>query len=471
MAQRTLAALAAACCLAGRALASAEEGACVAGDKDCAAQDGLPRDQVLMQSHALELKMKARVAATPKLQATLLQSDAKIAGVLMRSRMDPSMIGSVVQKGLAAVMEAVKLFMVKPLDLGNALDVLGRGLLDAITTPVRAAFNDEPSFVKFEQEWMKFFDTAAAAVPHVASNITKYQEEGNPECVIIAISDILELLADGVVQFVPHATAMEVVKYVDAVADMLGAIGGSWTKFETGKEAEAIEDLYFAMRGVLDTVLPESVRNDETYNLIIGTLDNVMGDLSKTVLDFQRQITEGAVCWKVQENRPKQRPTVCQEGFYWNGEQFCLPKPTEQDTSLLETAVARKVDGAAEGKVPIPDGAMVAHCETGGEYPEKMGHWCYALCPATMEPKGVTCKTRCGGEFPADDGAMMCGHSQGVLIEAVMNMVVSVSTSAINAGLMIADMAKNGVSTDSLTSTINAFVAMGKPFAYGTCPK
>jgi hypothetical protein len=129
------------------------------------------------------------------------------------------------------------------------------------------------------------------------------------------------------------------------------------------------------------------------------------------------------------------------------------------------------VDGAAEGKAPIPDGAMVAHCETGGEYPEKMGHWCYALCPATMEPVGVTCKTRCGGEFPADDGAMMCGHNQGVLIEAVMNMVVSVSTSAINAGLMIADMAKNGVSTDSLTSTINAFVAMGKPFAYSTCPK
>jgi hypothetical protein len=66
---------------------------------------------------------------------------------------------------------------------------------------------------------------------------------------------------------------------------------------------------------------------------------------------------------------------------------------------------------------------------------------------------------------------MMCGHNQGVLIEAVMNMVISVSTSAINAGLMIADMANNGVSTDSLTSTINAFVAMGKPFAYSTCPK
>jgi len=251
---------------------------------------------------------------------------------------------------------------------------------------------------------------------------------------------------------------------------MLGAIGGSWTKFETGQEAVAIQDLYFAMRGVLDNVLPESVRNDETYNLIIGTIDNVMADLSKTVLEFQKQIAEGAVCWKVQENRPKQRPKVCQEGFYWNGEYFCLPAPTEQEASLLETAVARKVDGAAQSKVPVPDGAMVALCEAGGQYPEKIGHWCYELCPVTMQPIGTTCKTTCAGEFPADDGAMMCGHNQGVLIEAVMNMVISVSTSAINAGLMIADMAKNGVSTDSLSSTINAFVNMAKPFAYSTCP-
>lgn len=471
MARRALAALAAACLLASRALASAEEGTCAAGDKDCKAQDGPGKEQVLMQSQAPELKMKARAAAAPKLQAALLQSDAKVAGVLLQTRMEPMVIGTAVQKGLAAVMEAVNLFMAKPLNLAKALDTLGKGLLDAITEPVRSAFNDEPAFVTFEEEWMKFFDNAAVTVPNVASNITKYQEEGSPECVVIAISDILEFLADGVVQFVPTATAMEVVKYVDAVSDVLGAIGGSWTKFETGQEAQAIQDLYFALRVVLNNVLPESVRNDETYNLIIGTIDNVMADLSKTVLEFQKQITEGSVCWKVQENRPKARPSVCMEGFYWNGEYFCLPVPKEEEPSLLETAVARKVDGAAEGKVKLPDGAMVALCETGGQYPEKIGHWCYSLCPATMESIGSTCKTRCMGEFPADDGGMMCGHNSGVLIEAVMNMVLSVTTNAINAGLLITDMAKNGVSTDSLSSTINAFVSMAKPFAYSTCPK
>jgi len=85
---------------------------------------------------------------------------------------------------------------------------LGKGLLDAIAAPVRSAFSDEPSYASFETEWITFFDNAAVTVPHVAGNITKYQEEGSPECVVIAISDILAFLSDGIVQFVPKATAL-----------------------------------------------------------------------------------------------------------------------------------------------------------------------------------------------------------------------------------------------------------------------
>merc|ERR1711966_158467 len=200
---------------------------------------------------------------------------------------------------------------------------------------------------------------------------------------------------------------------------------------------------------------------------------------SETVLEFQRQIVEGAVCWKVQEARKKTRPSVCPEGFYWNGEAFCLPKPSQETAVMLQAAaglegsVARKeqqVNGAAGGKAPLPDGAMVAVCEETGNYTEKSGHWCYAACPAGMESTGLQCKTKCQGDFPADDGAMMCGESPGVLAEAIMNMVMGVTNGAITSAVLIADMAKDGVDTDSLNSTIQAFVNMGKPFAYKTCP-
>jgi len=266
------------------------------------------------------------------------------------------------------------------------------------------------------------------------------------------------------------------------VGDLMGAVGVSWSGFESGQEAQAIEELYFALRSVLDTVLPKDMQNDATYKMVIGTLDGVINGLSETVLGFQRQIVEGAVCYKIQEARQRKRPSVCPDGFYWNGEAFCLPKPTQELAVMLQAAsgvaleatAARKATGpekSTSGKHPVPDGAMVAVCDEASDYTEKSGHWCYAACPAGMAPTGAgQCKTVCQGEFPADDGAMMCGENPGVIAEAIMNMVIGVTNGAISSGLLIANMAENGVDTDSLVNTIEAFVNMGKPFAYKTCP-
>merc|ERR1719262_2087131 len=297
-------------------------------------------ENMLLQT--MELKMKARAAQQIPAKLQLVQADAHIAQCLQKRRADPNEIAATVQKGLSAVMQAVKHFMKQPAEVEKGLDVMGRELLEAVSGPIRQHYSDSEAYASFEEEWMKFFDQAAITAPSVQGNITLFQEEGRPEAVVSAISDILTLLSDGIVKFVPSETAQEVARYVDAVSDLLGAVGDSWSGFENGQEAQAIENLYFALRGVLDQVLPEDLRNDETYKLIIGTLDEVIYNLSETVADFQRQIVEGAVCWKVQEARKKKRPSVCPEGFYWNGEQFCLPTPAGQPASMTQ---ARGLDG------------------------------------------------------------------------------------------------------------------------------
>merc|ERR1712226_666426 len=81
------------------------------------------------------------------------------------------------------------------------------------------------------------------------------------------------------------------------------------------------------------------------------------------VLAFQKQIVEGAVCWKIQEFREKKRPSVCPDGFSWNGEQFCLPTQSSSSSLLQSSAAARSleatavnkdtVDSSAGGKVPM----------------------------------------------------------------------------------------------------------------------
>ncbi|CAK0885010.1 unnamed protein product [Prorocentrum cordatum] len=116
----------------------------------------------------------------------------------------------------------------------------------------------------------------------------------------ITIFDILVLLSDGAVRFFPHEIAQEAAMYLVAAGDLLGAVGASWEGFGTSQEAHGIED--FALRGVLDQVLPRVLRSDETYELIIGTLDGVIDSLRETVLEF-RDRESRATC----DGRPRRR--------------------------------------------------------------------------------------------------------------------------------------------------------------------
>jgi len=405
-------------------------------------------------------------------------ADGQIAQALQRSRMDPHEVGGAVGGGIVAVLEAVKHFTAVPPRIGEGIGSLGKNLL-RVVAPLRERFNNTAEFEDFEREWMKFFDDVPALVDGVEEKITQFTEDGRTDLLVLAIGDILVTLSDGVMKFVPHETALEVVKYVDSVGDVLTAIGTCWSGFESGEEIQAVEDLYYGLRAAVEQMIPEDLRNDETYKLVIGTLDGVVADLSDTVLSFKRHMVEGAVCWKVQGSRHRKRPHVCPDGYLWNGEMFCLPRPagTPPGGSLLslEASTSRKseggaVDSAAGQKREVPDGMVVASCEDGSPFSEMVRHWCYAPCPAGMVPRGLECRTACHGEFPADDGAMMCGHSGEAIAGAIMNMVVQLSSSAVEAGLRIKNMVDHGVDTDALVKTIAAFTEMGKPFAYNSCP-
>lgn len=439
------------------------------------ASRGLCRDQLLVQTAiGSESKMRARAAQRPPARSALLQMDGRIAQSLRWWSSDPRRVAASVSKGVEGASSAVEQFAEDKVEDG--LNSLGSSLLEAVSEPVKQTHNDSLAHKEFEEEWMRFFGGAAASLPGVRGNITLFQESGSPEAAIAAMSKVLAALGDGVVELVPPETAQEVVKYVDAISDVLGALGTSWVGFDGGQETtQAVEDLYFGLRSAMDRVLPEKLRTDDVYRLAIGALDGVMHNLSEIVLAFRRDILERAVCWKVQRSRRRTRPSACPEGFHWDGVHLCLPLPhgAPEASGALDAGVARKaapVDSTAGGKQPIPDGARAALCKEGGEHAEKMGAWCYAACPEGTVPAGLRCKTLCQGEFPADDGAAMCGQSRTVLTAAVMNIVFGVTQGAINSGVLIASMVKDGVDAEPLARTIGAFVDMGKRFAFQQCP-
>lgn len=99
----------------------------------------------------------------------------------------------------------------------------------------------------------------------------------------------------------------------------------------------------------------------------------------------------------------------------------------------------------------------------------KVNHWCYAPCADGYESIGEKCRTVCRAEFHADDGNLMCGESQGFLMQAVMQMVMTTVNAVVTVSMQIAQMAERGVQAESLKTVIQTFIDMGKPFAYNTC--
>jgi len=75
----------------------------------------------------------------------------------------------------------------------------------------------------------------------------------------------------------------------------------------------------------------------------------------------------------------------------------------------------------------------------------------------------------CGGGFPAE-GMGVCGVSQGELVIATTEMVGMVASGAIESYLLVNEMKEHGVRADKLSSTIDVFIEMGKPFARPLCP-
>lgn len=242
---------------------------------------------------------------------------------------------------------------------------------------------------------------------------------------------------------------------------MVDAAGESWDAFARGETVEGIESAYKGLRIALDAVMPMHIRTDNIYNSIITTLDSVVGNLSETVLAYERRILESQVCWRKVDHREKQRPQKCVDDYIYDGQSMCYPR-----SSLAQTGTSRSLENATQGKgeskPPVP-----AQCKD--EYPDKYGHWCYKPCLSGFIDEDTTCKSKCMGNFSAETPAM-CGRDPGILMKAITEMVTVVINSAFELAAHIIQMKENGVEPETLLATVNVFIDMGKPFANPICP-
>merc|ERR1712232_955988 len=101
----------------------------------------------------------------------------------------------------------------------------------------------------------------------------------------------------------------EVKKYLNAIAEAFETMGVSWQKFAEGRTAEGIEAVYWGLRSITDSVMPDAIKDNEVYDTVIAALDLVLGNLSKHILEYERHILESNVCWRTEQGRDRQRPS------------------------------------------------------------------------------------------------------------------------------------------------------------------
>merc|ERR1719163_1753854 len=116
-----------------------------------------------------------------------------------------------------------------------------------------------------------------------------------------------------------------------------------------------------------------------------------------------------------------------------------------------------------DGNQP-PRGAIPARCDSSSRFSEKHGQFCYSTCGGGFEPKSHSkCISKCEGKFPAETPAM-CAQNKGMATKAIMEMVATVLNAGFSLSENIIKMKEHGVEATSLSSTVQVFIDMGKPF-------
>lgn len=284
----------------------------------------IPKEQLLIQRHVVEHTADHR-------KQQLLDSVAADQ-VRMFSR-DARNVAGALQKGFLAIKTSTEQFTATPPRVLQGFADLGKMLLVCVEMLLPSILKQSDKFQRFRNAWQNAFETIPDAIESIKSDIKLFIENGDGQFLVRAIASVFSDVGGVVVDFLPPKTAVEVNKYLDAIADTFDAMGSSWGDFADGKAVDGVESLYWGLRSVTDALVPDDVKNNEAYDTIVQTLDVVLGSLSKTVLEYERRIMEASVCWRVEEKRDKERPTICPDNYVWDGASECYPTSETSTTT------------------------------------------------------------------------------------------------------------------------------------------
>eukprot|EP00929_Paragymnodinium_shiwhaense_P003696 TRINITY_DN1042_c1_g2_i1.p1 TRINITY_DN1042_c1_g2~~TRINITY_DN1042_c1_g2_i1.p1 ORF type:complete len:770 (+),score=130.45 TRINITY_DN1042_c1_g2_i1:76-2385(+) len=332
---------------------------CQSNQAGCSALGGqrVVKDQLLIQKQNVAVRAVASAAddlageslyllseeanrtahAVTQLSALQLR-DQHLANHIRVFSRDASNVARVIQQGITALIEAVMKFTASPPQVADGIVGLGTQLLKCVELLLPDAETSGKQFLDFKAAWNSAFERIPGAAESIQADIELYIRDGDTPVLIRAIGSIIAEAGALVVSFLPAMTAVEVNKYLNAVVEAFETMGLSWAEFAAGRTVEGIEAIYWGLRSITDSLMPDSIKNNEVYNTIIGALDLVLGNLSKHILEYERRILESNVCWRTEKNRERQRPSQCPDRYVWDGQAECYPTMTASSLIGLNEA-------------------------------------------------------------------------------------------------------------------------------------
>jgi hypothetical protein len=464
------------------------------------------------------LQSRARInvlEAQDRSYALASSATARVVGHMRRFRADPANVAEALTKGISAVQSAFPLFMKSPPEISKGISMLGLAVLDSIDILLtEEGKKDWHNYEKFQLLWKQAFNELPSTADDIKQSLESYSASGNPAELIKAIFDILTEAVEAILNIEMSEIGQEIARFIDAVKDTFTFVGEAVREYEKGDIPASIETTYFGLRTVATTLIPQEKQDELAFILVVGSLDGLVGGLSKDLLDYKRKIVEPTVCWKEAKSRGWSKPTLCPEGYTWDHEKHCWPEmcweaaadcmanftymgkvhkgcsvdhynapwcshdkdfqwysgwsecvkvPCKRSPSLLSTGL----DSAARWKHQV-NGTIPARCDPSSKYLEKIGGWCYAECPLGYEADGGRCWTSCSGGVSAE-WPLMCGRDMGVLMTAAVEMASAVLHAAFTAATLVEKIKLMGVNVETVAATVDMLIKLSKPFSYSIC--
>merc|ERR1719499_805515 len=149
----------------------------------------------------------------------------------------------------------------------------------------------------------------------------KFHNNGDSQALDRAINIVISKIKDVCYLELPPISS----KYFIALGELVDGIIEALSVHGKGDAEGALLLIWRSLQACTDEIVPKDSHYQETYSLVMESIDGIVSEMSRHMLEYKRAIHTSRVCYKRSVQRERVRPRQCKEGFQWDQGHLCWP--------------------------------------------------------------------------------------------------------------------------------------------------